>query len=157
MVTMFIDTLLSPYYDKVVGSVASNFTDLMVVGERIELSIRPPVKEKERRSQCYADRARLPIREMDHFLVSNLVQCRSRVDGYQRQLTTDSVRSSITAMSRRMSSRHSRASTTRREKAAQNADPDPNDLYRTAPSAIGTKAYGNSSSQNPSSPIPEKL
>ncbi|RDX88591.1 hypothetical protein CR513_29794, partial [Mucuna pruriens] len=40
MVTMFIDTLLSPYYDKVVGSVASNFADLVVVGERIELGIR---------------------------------------------------------------------------------------------------------------------
>ncbi|RDX66585.1 hypothetical protein CR513_54626, partial [Mucuna pruriens] len=40
MVTMFIDTLLSLYYDKVVRSVASNFADLMVVGERIELGIR---------------------------------------------------------------------------------------------------------------------
>ncbi|RDX90423.1 hypothetical protein CR513_27707, partial [Mucuna pruriens] len=39
MVTMFIDTLPSPY-DKVVGNVASNFADLMVVGERIELGIR---------------------------------------------------------------------------------------------------------------------
>ncbi|RDX82632.1 hypothetical protein CR513_36566, partial [Mucuna pruriens] len=40
MVTMFIETRSSPYYDKVVGSVASNFADLMVVGERIELGIR---------------------------------------------------------------------------------------------------------------------
>ncbi|RDX67654.1 hypothetical protein CR513_53435, partial [Mucuna pruriens] len=40
MVTMFIDTLPSPYYDKVVGNVASSFTDLVVVGERIELGIR---------------------------------------------------------------------------------------------------------------------
>ncbi|RDY00571.1 hypothetical protein CR513_16232, partial [Mucuna pruriens] len=40
MVTMFIDTLPSPYYDKVVGSVASNFADLVVVGKRIELGIR---------------------------------------------------------------------------------------------------------------------
>ncbi|RDX90789.1 hypothetical protein CR513_27294, partial [Mucuna pruriens] len=40
MVTMFIDTLPSPYYDKVVGNVASNFTNLVVVGERIELGIQ---------------------------------------------------------------------------------------------------------------------
>ncbi|RDY00496.1 hypothetical protein CR513_16326, partial [Mucuna pruriens] len=40
MVTMFIDTLPSPYYDRVVGNVASNFANLVVVGERIELGIR---------------------------------------------------------------------------------------------------------------------
>ncbi|RDX93004.1 hypothetical protein CR513_24783, partial [Mucuna pruriens] len=40
MVTMFIDILPSPYYDKVVGNVASNFADLVVLGERIELGIR---------------------------------------------------------------------------------------------------------------------
>ncbi|RDX72858.1 hypothetical protein CR513_47602, partial [Mucuna pruriens] len=40
MVTMFINTLPSPYYDKVVGNVASNFADLVVVGERIEVGIR---------------------------------------------------------------------------------------------------------------------
>ncbi|RDX64285.1 hypothetical protein CR513_57177, partial [Mucuna pruriens] len=40
MVTMFIDTLSSPYYDRVVGNVASNFADLVTVGERIELGIR---------------------------------------------------------------------------------------------------------------------
>ncbi|RDX97229.1 hypothetical protein CR513_20032, partial [Mucuna pruriens] len=40
MVTMFIDTHSSPYYDKVMGSVASNFADLVVVGERIKLGIR---------------------------------------------------------------------------------------------------------------------
>ncbi|RDY09148.1 hypothetical protein CR513_06519, partial [Mucuna pruriens] len=40
MVTMFIDTLPSPFYDKVVGNVASSFVDLVVVGERIELGIK---------------------------------------------------------------------------------------------------------------------
>ncbi|RDY00547.1 hypothetical protein CR513_16266, partial [Mucuna pruriens] len=40
MVTMFFDTLPSPYYNKVVGNVASNFADLVVVGERIEVGIR---------------------------------------------------------------------------------------------------------------------
>ncbi|RDX61860.1 hypothetical protein CR513_59869, partial [Mucuna pruriens] len=33
-------TLPSPYYDKVVGNVASNFVYLVVVGERVELAIR---------------------------------------------------------------------------------------------------------------------
>ncbi|RDX96148.1 hypothetical protein CR513_21221, partial [Mucuna pruriens] len=40
MVTMFIDTLPSPFYDKAVGSMATNFADLVTVGERIESDIR---------------------------------------------------------------------------------------------------------------------
>ncbi|RDX69128.1 hypothetical protein CR513_51795, partial [Mucuna pruriens] len=40
MASMFIDTLPSPFYDKVVGSVASNFADLVVIGERIEAGIK---------------------------------------------------------------------------------------------------------------------
>ncbi|RDY13218.1 hypothetical protein CR513_01897, partial [Mucuna pruriens] len=40
MVTMFIDTLPSSFYDKAVGSVAMNFANLVTVRERIESSIR---------------------------------------------------------------------------------------------------------------------
>ncbi|RDY14350.1 hypothetical protein CR513_00598, partial [Mucuna pruriens] len=40
MASMFIDTLPSPFYDKVVGSVASNFADLVIIGERIEAGIK---------------------------------------------------------------------------------------------------------------------
>ncbi|RDX93934.1 hypothetical protein CR513_23744, partial [Mucuna pruriens] len=40
MASMFIDTLPSPFYDKVVGSVTSNFADLVVIGERIEAGIK---------------------------------------------------------------------------------------------------------------------
>ncbi|RDX79165.1 hypothetical protein CR513_40440, partial [Mucuna pruriens] len=40
MVTMFIDTLSSPFYDKVVENVSSNFSNLLVVGERIETGIK---------------------------------------------------------------------------------------------------------------------
>ncbi|RDX85303.1 hypothetical protein CR513_33523, partial [Mucuna pruriens] len=40
MVTMFIDTLPSMYYDRIVENVASNFTDVVVVGDKIELGIR---------------------------------------------------------------------------------------------------------------------
>ncbi|RDX97020.1 hypothetical protein CR513_20266, partial [Mucuna pruriens] len=52
MVIMFIDTFPSPYYNKVVGNIASNFTDLVVVKERIELGIRcfskKPASEKKK-------------------------------------------------------------------------------------------------------------
>ncbi|RDY06270.1 hypothetical protein CR513_09777, partial [Mucuna pruriens] len=40
MVSMFKETLPSPFYDKVVGSVASNFADLVTVGERIESGLK---------------------------------------------------------------------------------------------------------------------
>ncbi|RDX74238.1 hypothetical protein CR513_46037, partial [Mucuna pruriens] len=40
MMNMFIDTLPNPLYDKAVGSVASNFVDLVMVGERIESRIK---------------------------------------------------------------------------------------------------------------------
>ncbi|RDX77126.1 hypothetical protein CR513_42805, partial [Mucuna pruriens] len=40
MVSMFIETLPSPFYDKVVGSVASNFADLVTVGERVESGLK---------------------------------------------------------------------------------------------------------------------
>ncbi|RDX97564.1 hypothetical protein CR513_19652, partial [Mucuna pruriens] len=40
MVAMFINTLLSQYYDRVVGNVASNFAELVAVDERIKLGIR---------------------------------------------------------------------------------------------------------------------
>ncbi|RDY05744.1 hypothetical protein CR513_10382, partial [Mucuna pruriens] len=40
MVTMLIDTLPSSYYNMILRNVASNFADLMVVGERIELGIQ---------------------------------------------------------------------------------------------------------------------
>ncbi|RDY06363.1 hypothetical protein CR513_09651, partial [Mucuna pruriens] len=40
MVSMFIETLPSPFYDKAVGSVASNFADLVTVGERIESGLK---------------------------------------------------------------------------------------------------------------------
>ncbi|RDX71529.1 hypothetical protein CR513_49111, partial [Mucuna pruriens] len=40
MVSLFIETLPAPFYDKTVGSVASNFADLVIVGERIEVGIK---------------------------------------------------------------------------------------------------------------------
>ncbi|RDX81525.1 hypothetical protein CR513_37774, partial [Mucuna pruriens] len=40
MVTMFIDALPAPYYDRVVQNATSSFIDLVVVGERIKLGIR---------------------------------------------------------------------------------------------------------------------
>ncbi|RDX85150.1 hypothetical protein CR513_33708, partial [Mucuna pruriens] len=40
IVTMLIDTLPSPFYDKAVGSVTSSFADLVTVGKRIESGIK---------------------------------------------------------------------------------------------------------------------
>lgn len=37
---MFIDILKSPFYEKMVGSVPSGFTDLVIIGERIEQELK---------------------------------------------------------------------------------------------------------------------
>jgi len=36
MTTMFIETLQTPFYEHVLGSVSSNFSDIVTIGERIE-------------------------------------------------------------------------------------------------------------------------
>ncbi|RDX85813.1 hypothetical protein CR513_32936, partial [Mucuna pruriens] len=40
MVSTFIDTLPTPYYEIIVGSVSSNFADLVIIGERIEAGLK---------------------------------------------------------------------------------------------------------------------
>jgi len=40
MVTMFMDALQSPFYEHMLGSVSSNFSDVVIVGERIELGLK---------------------------------------------------------------------------------------------------------------------
>ncbi|RDX77243.1 hypothetical protein CR513_42659, partial [Mucuna pruriens] len=40
MVSMFIDTLPSPFYEIVVGSVSSSFAELVVIGERVEVGLK---------------------------------------------------------------------------------------------------------------------
>ena len=40
MVTLFIDTLGDPYYEMMIGSIFSNFLDIVMTGERIEARIR---------------------------------------------------------------------------------------------------------------------
>ncbi|RDX78076.1 hypothetical protein CR513_41705, partial [Mucuna pruriens] len=79
MVTMFIDTLPSPYYDKVVGNVAFNFVDLVVVGERIELGIqhgkfayigfakKPTPEKKKGKTNVVLGRKSSPICNLDPF------------------------------------------------------------------------------------------
>jgi len=37
---MFMDTLQSPFYEHMLGSVSSNFADVVIVGERIELGLK---------------------------------------------------------------------------------------------------------------------
>ena len=40
MVAMFMDTLHSPFYEKMIGSVSTNFSDMVIVGERVEGGMR---------------------------------------------------------------------------------------------------------------------
>ncbi|RDX76418.1 hypothetical protein CR513_43589, partial [Mucuna pruriens] len=40
MATMFIDTLHSLFYEKMVGNMVSNFSDLVLIEERIEVGMR---------------------------------------------------------------------------------------------------------------------
>ncbi|XP_027337055.1 uncharacterized protein LOC113850692 [Abrus precatorius] len=40
MVAMFIDTLQSPFYDRMIGSISSNFSDIVIIGERVERGMR---------------------------------------------------------------------------------------------------------------------
>ncbi|RDY14360.1 hypothetical protein CR513_00583, partial [Mucuna pruriens] len=40
MVSTFIDTLPAPYYEIIVGSVSSNFADLVIIGERVEAGLK---------------------------------------------------------------------------------------------------------------------
>jgi len=40
MVTMFIDTLQSPFYEHMFASVFSNFVDIVTIGERIAFGLR---------------------------------------------------------------------------------------------------------------------
>nr|KYP37533.1 hypothetical protein KK1_041286 [Cajanus cajan] len=40
VVTMFIDTLQSPFYDMMIENVSLNFSDLVVIGDRVEIGVR---------------------------------------------------------------------------------------------------------------------
>ncbi|RDX67420.1 hypothetical protein CR513_53711, partial [Mucuna pruriens] len=40
MEMMFINTFHLPFYEKMVGNVVSNFSDLVLIGERIEARVR---------------------------------------------------------------------------------------------------------------------
>jgi len=39
-VAIFIETLQSPFYKHMLGSVSSNFPDIMIVGERTEFGMK---------------------------------------------------------------------------------------------------------------------
>ncbi|RDX71059.1 hypothetical protein CR513_49631, partial [Mucuna pruriens] len=40
IVTMFIDTLQSPFYDRMIGNVSSNSLDLVIIGERDKIRVK---------------------------------------------------------------------------------------------------------------------
>jgi len=39
-ITMFVETLQAPFCERVLGSVSSNFSDIVTIGERIEHGIK---------------------------------------------------------------------------------------------------------------------
>ena len=40
MITMFVETLEDPFYERVLGNVSSNFSDLFTIGERVERGLK---------------------------------------------------------------------------------------------------------------------
>ncbi|KAA0050803.1 Gag-pro-like protein [Cucumis melo var. makuwa] len=40
LMVMFINTLRAPYYDRMVGSASTNFSDIITIGERIEFGVK---------------------------------------------------------------------------------------------------------------------
>ena len=40
MVATFVNTLQSPFYEHVLGNVSSNFADIIIIGERIEIGLK---------------------------------------------------------------------------------------------------------------------
>jgi len=40
MVAMFVNTLQPPFYEHMVGNVSSNFVDIIIIGERIEIELK---------------------------------------------------------------------------------------------------------------------
>ena len=40
LTAMFINTLRAPYYDRMVGSASTNFSDVITIGERIEFGVK---------------------------------------------------------------------------------------------------------------------
>ncbi|RDX68803.1 hypothetical protein CR513_52167, partial [Mucuna pruriens] len=40
LVTIFINTLQSPFYDRMIGNISSNFSDLVIIGERVKMGAR---------------------------------------------------------------------------------------------------------------------
>ncbi|RDX90836.1 hypothetical protein CR513_27258, partial [Mucuna pruriens] len=40
MITIFINTLHLPFYEKIVGNMSINFSDLVLIGERVEVGMK---------------------------------------------------------------------------------------------------------------------
>ncbi|RDX98906.1 hypothetical protein CR513_18121, partial [Mucuna pruriens] len=80
MVTMFIDTLPSPYYDRVVGNVASNIADLVVVGERIDTNFtkKLALEKKKGETNVVLVEPVFPQEKVNTSLYSTWIQVGSR-------------------------------------------------------------------------------
>ncbi|RDY13685.1 hypothetical protein CR513_01358, partial [Mucuna pruriens] len=130
MVTMFIDTLPSSYYDKVIGNAASNFADLVTVGERIELGIRRGRFAQESGSGGLSKK---PIAKKKKGEANAVIVGPSFPQGRDHQ---------------------SKADVARQEKATSNIDSNPRVLHRVVALVARAKAHGNNSPQALEPPYP---
>ncbi|RDX82779.1 hypothetical protein CR513_36397, partial [Mucuna pruriens] len=153
-VTMLFDTFSPLYHDKVVSS-ASNPTNLVTMGEIMELALEAGIPPKQTstwvslRSSCQRKR-RAKSMPCQGSLASHkgkeppLIQFNSMSNPRQRRPT---LACHQRRTSQHRSSHHSRA---------QEGPRTPQDLDKTAPSIAGAKVPENSSSQTPGSFVTEK-
>ncbi|RDX92297.1 hypothetical protein CR513_25586, partial [Mucuna pruriens] len=136
MVTMFIDTLPSPYYDRIVGNVASNFVDLVVVGERIELGIRRGNFTQTNNSASFTKKP-APERKKGEGKHSILCPDPGRIPISNN--AANALHPTEPAMNRRQDRRQHMVNTVRGKKVEHGANPDPDGLHQFVSSTTRTK------------------
>ena len=96
MTTMFIETLQTPFYEHVLGSISSNFSDIVTIGERIEHGLK---NEKIAQSPSVATNAKKPgFNNNNNQKKEREVQAASTMPywgGYQRQYLPNYISSSV--------------------------------------------------------------
>ncbi|RDX72876.1 hypothetical protein CR513_47587, partial [Mucuna pruriens] len=146
MVTMFVDTLPSPYYDREVGNVASNFANLVVVGERIELGIRRRKFTQTSTSASCIKKPALDRKKGEDGC--SIFHPNSR--GIQiGDNTVSTIHSTKPATSKYRHCHQHGTSIARGEKGIQGSNPNPYDFYQAISPTTGTKANRSGSPKTP--------
>jgi len=85
MITMFVETLEDPFYERVLGSVSSNFFDLVTIGERVERGLK---RGKIAQNPSAVTTAKKPKFNNSNKKQEGEVQAKSAIpywEGFQRQ------------------------------------------------------------------------